>query len=366
MLAQRLFPLLFVSKMPIERLPPPSLLCPFSGHVLICGMNESIGLLLRALLAPPPLPPRAAAHSPGYAGDLTARVAAMVARGGGRFGPAVLAAGKAGVGAQPALRRSGSAGSTGGGGGAEAALPSHAAHAVERGHVPIVILCPPERPSDATMNAMHPGTSRLLSRAHMVTGTPSDLMDLMRAGVESARAVVMLSTKKIGANPDGNDNLADDTDVIVTASAVYKLNPRVHIVSEVLHGQHASYLRPCGSNLLDAEDESTDFLASIRQAAAAKARVEARNAKAKAGGGGGAGGGGWLALGLQVGGGGGWGGKLWWWPLRPLPPAASHAALGRLGRAVAQLQLRLLLRLLRRQLRRLRQRLRLLPLRAQL
>jgi tagaturonate reductase len=41
-------------------------------------MNESIGLLLRTLIAPPPLPPRAALHAPGFAGDLTARVAALV------------------------------------------------------------------------------------------------------------------------------------------------------------------------------------------------------------------------------------------------------------------------------------------------
>ena len=114
-----------------------------------------------------------------------------------------------------------------------------------------------------------------------MNGSPSDLNDLLRAGVESARGVLLLSTKRAAANPDGNDNLADDTDVVVVASAVYKLNPAVHMMSEVIHGPHASYLRPCGTTLTDAEDSSSAFVSSVKVAAAyaLKKEVRARGAR---------------------------------------------------------------------------------------
>ena len=80
---------------------------------------------------------------------------------------------------------------------------------------------------------MHAGSSRWLGRVSWVNGSPQDMGDLLRAGVETARTAVVLSTRKPAANPDGNDNLADDVDAIVVASAIYKLNPAMHILTEI-------------------------------------------------------------------------------------------------------------------------------------
>ena len=52
---------------------------------------------------------------------------------------------------------------------------------------------------------------------------------------------------------DGGDNLSDDTDAIVTASTIFKLNPALHVVTELLHGAHAPFLRPTGATLNDAQ-----------------------------------------------------------------------------------------------------------------
>jgi voltage-gated potassium channel Kch len=190
----------FYSRVPLAPPPAPSQLSKHANHVLICGMTDSLGLLLRALMNPPPLPPLCAGGGPIVAA-LSASVAALSKRQGGFFGGAGL----------PAAAT-------------EAALAS----AVKAGHVPIVVLCPlSERSGEAgerlnrAMNSMHAGSARLLARVTYIPGSPSDMEDLLKAGVENARAVIVLSTKRVAAS-DGNDNLADDTDAVVAASAVYK------------------------------------------------------------------------------------------------------------------------------------------------
>jgi len=77
--------------------------------------------------------------------------------------------------------------------------------------VPIVVLCPlAERSGEAgerlnrAMNSMHAGSARLLARVTYIPGSPSDMEDLLKAGVENARAVIVLSTKRVAAS-DGND-----------------------------------------------------------------------------------------------------------------------------------------------------------------
>lgn len=214
-------------------------LSPFRDHLLICGMSDSIGLLLRALQMPAAAPPKA--YVPGLAQVLSHQV--------GHWAEQRRLRGGAGLDKGPQ----------------------------------IVVLCPvSDRPSDAVVNAMHAGSSRWLSRVTWVNGNPNDLSDLLRAGVETARAAVVLSTKRPQANPDGNDNLADDTDAIVVASAIYKLNARLHIVTELIHGPHASYLRPCGTNLTDAEESTSAFVASVRATAALRMKFEARQRRAAA------------------------------------------------------------------------------------
>ena len=55
--------------------------------------------------------------------------------------------------------------------------------------VQIVALCAvSDRPSDNLVNGMHAGSSRWLSRVTWVNGSPSDLGDLLRAGVEASRS----------------------------------------------------------------------------------------------------------------------------------------------------------------------------------
>ena len=96
---------------------------------------------------------------------------------------------------------------------------------------------------------MHTGSAKWLSKVHWMAGSPNDLSDLLRAGVEGARAAIILNTRKPAANADGNDELGDDVDAIVVSSALYKLNPSLHMVTEIVHGPHAAYLRPVGSNM---------------------------------------------------------------------------------------------------------------------
>lgn len=113
----------------------------------------------------------------------------------------------------------------------------------------------------------------------MIACSPSDLQDLLKAGVETARTAIVLSSQKLQANPDGTDNLADDTEAIVVASAIYKLNPKLHIMTEVVHGPHASYLRPCGTSLGNAEDAASRFISSLRAQTLLKMKEERRRAK---------------------------------------------------------------------------------------
>jgi hypothetical protein len=146
-----------------------------------------------------------------------------------------------------------------------------------QGWAPIVILCPvAERPSDSAVNSIHANSAKLLSRVTWVNGSPSDLYDLLAAGVETARAAIVLSGRKDSSNPEGNENLADDVDAIVVASAIHKLNPCLHVMTEVLHSFHAAYLRPAGTRLVDAEESASSFIAGVKAAAAYKATLDDR------------------------------------------------------------------------------------------
>jgi len=254
----------------------------FKDHVLLCGMSDSIGLLMRSLQAG-----QAVGFGPSSLhphGSLSALIAlatsAMVSPSGSqgtRLGGAAAAVAALhphalGSGGSSALTLS----AMNAGNGQDNAL---AALGATPKPLQVVALCPvSERLNDNAVNSMYPGSSRLMSKLTWVNGSPSDLGDLLRAGVETARCAIVLSSQKLQANPDGTDNLADDAEAIVIASAIYKLNPRLHIMTEIVHGPHASYLRPCGTSLADAEDSASAFVASVRQAAAKRAWTEQRDA----------------------------------------------------------------------------------------
>jgi hypothetical protein len=205
-------------------------LSPYQDHLLVCGISDRIGLLLRGLAATNPPPPKC--FMPG--------LPATLSRQANLF--------------QDQLQR------------------KYGSNAPPFRTPQVVVLCPiSDRPSEAAVNALFAGSDKWLHRVEWVNGNPSDMGDLLRAGVESARAAIVLSTRRA---IDGHDNLGDDVEAIVIASSIYKLNPALHIMTEVVHGPHASYLRPAGTNLTDAEESTSAFVASIKAAAAMRARQE--------------------------------------------------------------------------------------------
>lgn len=194
---------------------------PFAGHVLVCGASDSMGYLLRAI-----------------ASMLT------MERSGGR-----------GAGSASGSSASGSSSSEG---------DQYDLRASD------VVVLAPAKPSDAALNAMYPGSAKLLARVTFLAGSPSEAGDLIRAGVMTARAAVVLTSAK----SSGDDNLADDSDAIVTSSTLFKLNPGLHVISELLHGAHAPYLRPNGSTLNDAQRSSFVWVLEEREALRQRARLE--------------------------------------------------------------------------------------------
>jgi hypothetical protein len=169
----------------------------YRNHILICGINERIGLLLRALTSVVPLPPQA--YVPGMPEQLSRQAATFAADS------LAVPAKRAGGGSTSASSR----------------------------HLPIVILCLMEdRPTEKSMNGMLARSANILSEggATMCHGSPSDMNDLLKAGVLEARAAIVLSTRRTAT--DSNDNLSDDVDALVIASAIYKLNPSLHIMTE--------------------------------------------------------------------------------------------------------------------------------------
>jgi hypothetical protein len=113
-----------------------SLLSPHRDHILVCGFNDAIGLLLRALQTPPPLPPKTRLR--GALAALSSLVSTAAEKGDSG--------------------------------------PARAAAASARAHAPIVILVPvTDRLSDDALNAMHGGSSKALSKVSWVNGSPLNM-----------------------------------------------------------------------------------------------------------------------------------------------------------------------------------------------
>jgi hypothetical protein len=186
------------------------------GHVLVCGTADAMGYLLRAVA------------------NLASASSAHTIKGSS----------------------SSSSGSEGGG-----SLASE-----------IVVLAA-SKPSEAAINAMHSGSSALLAKVTFLTGSASDPVDLLKAGIMSARAALVLTLNKPAASADGSDNLSDDTEAIMATAVIHKLNPRLHCVTELLHGSHAPFIRPTGNNLNDAQRSSFAYILEEREAMKQKAKV---------------------------------------------------------------------------------------------
>jgi hypothetical protein len=193
----------------------------YTGHVLICGVNDNIGFILRA-------------------------IGSMISS----HRPALLAAADGGV---------------------------AAADFVEGDQYDLrasdVVILAGAKPADANINAMYPGSARLLSKVTFITGSASDAGDLLKAGVTTARAALVLTQSKPAASADGADNLSDDTEAIMITATLHKLAPLLHVMTEVLHGSHAPFIRPVGSNLNDAQRAAFAYILEEREAAKQRQKV---------------------------------------------------------------------------------------------
>jgi len=199
----------------------------FTGHVLVCGVSESIGLLLRALAS------------------LTTQARAAE-RGGVRALSTTLAT-----------------------------APKDYAEGEQYDIGPAdVIVLAAAKPTDAAMNAMYAGSSLLLSRVTFLTGSPGDTAELVRAGVMGAKCAVVLTQAKPSVSADGSDNLSDDTEAIMTTAMLHKLNPSLHITTELLHGGHAPFILPVGASLNDAQRQAFAHILEEREAGRQRAQLD--------------------------------------------------------------------------------------------
>lgn len=137
-----------------------------------------------------------------------------------------------------------------------------------------VVVLTPTAPAAAALNAMCSGASDLFSRVTFLAGSPADPVDLLRAGVLGARAAIVLTQAKASASADGADNLSDDTETIMITAVIHKLNPSLHIVTELLHGSHAPFIRPTGVNINDAQRAAFAYILEERDATLQRASLD--------------------------------------------------------------------------------------------
>ncbi|RYG41435.1 hypothetical protein EON68_03095, partial [archaeon] len=114
----------------------------------------------------------------------------------------------------------------------------------------------------------------MLARTTFIKGSPAEAADLLKAGVMTARGAVVLTSSKPTVTADGSDNLSDDTDAIVTTAIISKLNPGLHVITELLHGAHAPYVRPTGSGLTDAQRGALIAILEEREASRQRAKLD--------------------------------------------------------------------------------------------
>lgn len=196
----------------------------YSGHILICGANENVGLLLRAI--------RAFDQSPfselGENGEV-----------------------------------------------------SHTNF--EFSQLPVVILCPTHlRPDAKILDHMHGLSSAFLADVEWVDGSPLEIEELVKAGALSARASAVLTTRQpsfvktpkqsdsagpldsnVGLSLKEGSVLSEDIDAIAVASLLHKLNPSLHILTELVQGANASYVRPMGTDLSEAGERTSRFVENL-------------------------------------------------------------------------------------------------------
>ena len=194
-----------------------------SGHIIVCGSADAMGFLLRAVAS-----------------------LATAGAGGG----------------------SSSSSSSSSSGGDEDACLATLLRAEQ------LVLLSPAKPAEGVLNAIYAGSGALLGKVTYIAGSPGDPLNLLRAGVMTARAAVILTLNKPAASADGSDNLSDDTEAILATAVMHKLNPRLHCITELLHGSHAPFIQPTGNNLNDAQRSTFAYILEEREAMAQKAKLD--------------------------------------------------------------------------------------------
>jgi hypothetical protein len=130
----------------------------------------------------------------------------------------------------------------------------------------VILAAIADRPSEAEVDAVHSGSAKWLSETHWFDGDPTSPEDLLRAGASSARAAIILSTVRAAdarnapkpAAPSDDPNapqseLEKDVWAIAAASALYRVNPRLHVITQLRLGRHAPHIRPTGVGLRAAQ-----------------------------------------------------------------------------------------------------------------
>lgn len=180
----------------------------------------------------------------------------------------------------------------------------------------IVVLCPraiwPHHTMhDARQQAAAPSTSdEVLQQVQFIDGNPIVLEDCVRAGALTARAVIIMATsqqlsvtasitdgtvpgKSAGLDSaaaaaaaatlapiagaaasgtfqgdssgfaKGSAPLLQDADALLVANGLFKLNPRLHVVTQLSHGENAKYFRPVGTSLAAASKQARQYMKEL-------------------------------------------------------------------------------------------------------
>ncbi len=217
-------------------------------HILICGANINMGLLLRSLRSVPYDPPfcthRVFLKPPSQGGTAES----LLGRGTSLEAAAEVEGDEGSVVSFTSAAPGGS-------------------NTPAQLHWKVVVLCPnSHRPDFASAAKLDGSNSSWLSQVQWIDGSPLALEDLVRAGALAARAAIVLANDGgFRGGGAGSSPLLDDVDAISVASGLYKLNPALHIVTQLQHGSSATFLRPSGSSLSSAEEFTTDYVSQLTQ-----------------------------------------------------------------------------------------------------
>lgn len=190
--------------------------CGFSGHVLVCGAAADLGVLLQSVCGAP---------DDGGPSDAD-----------GSAWPST---------------QSGTAGA-----------PQSGASSVK-----VVVLAP------VAQLQLSENQMRKWRVAH-VAGNPHSRADLLRAGALTARAAVVLAHAVPSGTLERSFSVDDlSCEPITAALLLARLNPSLHVVTQLHRGEHALHVHPRGATINDAQRSAFALLVARAEATQAAAQV---------------------------------------------------------------------------------------------